>query len=42
MSRQFLTEPHRQKPAHVVRFGALLAAAVILYVVAIILFIVIY
>jgi hypothetical protein len=42
MSRQSLVEPDRQKSAHVVRFGALLAAAVILYVAAIIAFIVIY
>jgi len=39
---QTLTEPNRQKPANAVRFGALLAAAVVLYVIAIIIFIVIY
>lgn len=39
---QILSETSRQKPARAIRFGALLAAAVILYIAAIIAFIIIY
>ena len=39
---QTLTEPGQEKPSNPVRFGALLAAAVILYIAAIMVFIVIY
>jgi len=40
---QTLTEPGgQQKPSKPVRFGALLASAVILYIVAIMVFIVVY
>ena len=37
-----LAESGRQKPANALRFGALLASAVILYIAAIMVFIVIY